>query len=57
MHCRKQFQKAVLLYIHLNFASSLLLALITFVVGIETATTVEVRLLTAVVHLSQSING
>jgi len=39
---RKSLNKGVLLYVHLNLAIALLIALIIFVAGIETATPVPV---------------
>ena len=42
---RKKLKKGVLLYIHLNLAIALLLALLVFVAGVETATSVPVSLL------------
>lgn len=35
--CRKQLNKGVLLYVHLNLSVSLLLALVVFVCGVDTA--------------------
>ena len=42
--CRKKLDKGVLLYIHLNLSFSLLLAFLVFVAGLETATSIPVRL-------------
>jgi len=42
MLCRKSLNKGVLLYIHLNLAIALLIALVIFVSGIETGTPVPV---------------
>jgi hypothetical protein len=41
--CRKKLKKGVLLHIHLNLCIALLLALVLFVAGIETATVNSVR--------------
>ncbi len=42
--CRKKLKKGVLLYVHVNMSFSLLLALLVFAFGLETATFNSVRL-------------
>ena len=42
--CRKKLEKGVLLYLHLNLSIALLIGLIIFVAGIETATRIDVSL-------------
>ena len=42
MFIRKQLKKGVLLYVHLNLSLALLLALVLFMTGLETATRIPV---------------
>jgi len=43
LYCRKKLKKGVLLYIHFNLALALLLAMVVFVAGVETASFNMVR--------------
>jgi len=45
LSCRKKLKKGVLLYVHVNLSAALLLALVIFVGGIETAKSVPVSVL------------
>ncbi len=41
--CRKKLKKGILLYIHINLASSLLLAMIVFLLGVDRASFNKVK--------------
>ena len=43
---RKRLNKGALLYVHLNLALAMLLALVVFVAGLETAVTIPVSVST-----------